>query len=65
MPDTAGECIRQIRFGEDGSLAVAWAVVAGSRMERLGRGGGGQAGRVRGVGRWMVGRSALEPDVAE
>jgi len=37
MPDTAGECIRQMRCGEDGSLAFAEVVLAGSRIKRPGR----------------------------
>ena len=37
MPDTGGECIRQIQLGEDSCLAFAEVVLAGSRIERPGR----------------------------
>ena len=37
MPDTAGECIRQIQLGEDSRRAFAEVVLAGGRIERPGR----------------------------
>ena len=37
MPDTGGECTRQITLGEDSSLAFAEVVLAGGRIERPGR----------------------------
>lgn len=37
MPDRAGECLGEIRLGEDGSLAFAEVVLAGGRIESPGR----------------------------